>query len=405
MLLALCAFVFTGFAQMSAVSTGKVFTNNLQTSVKGVTEVTDTLIPTSFDGGHPVKYTAQSGGYVFGTNAYGTTPNAQVFGTPEGKTYKVEGVILWVGTNAIDDGNLAVKVWNFIDSTFSTELVSLDVPFAQVTTTTPNEGGDFYYTVMFNSPIEVADSFAVGFDVGSKTDGFGLISTKAGDGGVDAWQTYNGNWKNVPNLWGLDVDMGVFALVNAEDVASKVEVTFNVDMTNAGLEDGDTVIVTGNFANNWTEPGTDTTYFMKDDDGDGIYTLTVEVDQNYELQYKYFKNAGWNGGEWNGEPNRTVTVGTENVVLNDIWGLLSISQETLNQVSIYPNPANSVLNLENLEGVKTVIVSNVLGQNIITNNVSNVNMTINISDLKTGIYLVTLISENGLARTERIIKE
>jgi hypothetical protein len=405
MLLILCAFVLTGFAQLKAVDTGKVFTNNFQNtlSAKGVTEVTDTLIPASFEGGHPVLYTANAGGYVFGANGYHTTPNAQVFVTSEEKTYKVEGVIFWVGANALSDGNLAVKVWNFVDSTFSTELVSLDVPFAQVTTTTPNESGDFYYAVMFDAPIEVADSFAIGFDVGNKANGFGLMSTKAGDGGVGAWQTYNGNWYNVPALWGLDIDMGLFALVSEK--APKISVTFNVDMNDAGLQNGDTVIVTGNFAN-WAEPGTDTTCFMTDEDSDGVYSLTVKVDKNFgELKYKYFKNSGWTGGEWEGDPNRTTTVGTDNVILNDTWGSLSISQEALNQVSIYPNPTNDVLNISNLDGVKTVIISNVLGQSILTNNVSDVNMTINISNLKTGIYLVTLVAENGLVRTERIIKE
>lgn len=209
----------------------------------------------------------------------------------------------------------------------------------------------------------------------------------------------------------VDYSYGEYKLLprSAEDlvpyVPSMVSVTFNVDMTPDAEFDAttDTVWITGNFAG-WAEPGTEGSMFLTDDDEDMIYTLTIEVEENYgELLYKYFDGPSWDDGEWNGDPNRSLTVGTENVVVNDLWGTISVDAELLGAVELYPNPVKDVITLSSTEGVAEIYVSNVLGQTIIkTNTVTN---TIDVSDLNKGIYIVTLVSENGTAVSERIVKE
>jgi len=83
----------------------------------------------------------------------------------------------------------------------------------------------------------------------------------------------------------------------------------------------------------------------------------------------------------------------------------TIAENNLSQVSMYPNPVNNVLTIANMNGVKEVIVSNVLGQALFAKPVSGVEMTINTSEFRNGIYIITIVSENGLVRSERIIKE
>ncbi|MDA3891532.1 MAG: T9SS type A sorting domain-containing protein [Salinivirgaceae bacterium] len=83
----------------------------------------------------------------------------------------------------------------------------------------------------------------------------------------------------------------------------------------------------------------------------------------------------------------------------------TVNETSLDVVSMYPNPVNNALTISNMEGVKEVIVSNVLGQALIAKPVSGIETTINTSDFRTGIYIVTLVSENGLTRSERIIKK
>ncbi len=83
----------------------------------------------------------------------------------------------------------------------------------------------------------------------------------------------------------------------------------------------------------------------------------------------------------------------------------AITESTLAQVSVYPNPVINVLTISNMEGVKAVVVSNVLGQELLVKSVNSPELTINTADFKNGIYIVTLVSENGLTRSERIVKK
>ena len=83
----------------------------------------------------------------------------------------------------------------------------------------------------------------------------------------------------------------------------RADVTFTVDMKNAGLAEGDRVNLNGSFQDNdydgtpenpdlanwcgecgWNE--------MKDDDGDGVYEITLNLATNLTYQYKYTIN-GW----------------------------------------------------------------------------------------------------------------
>ena len=95
-------------------------------------------------------------------------------------------------------------------------------------------------------------------------------------------------------------------------------VTFNVDMSQYGLADGDTVHVNGEFTGWCGDCGYNV---MSDDDGDGIYSLTLDLDPGSYF-WKYTVN-GWNDQESfseavdgctvnnNGNFDRQVVVGTE----------------------------------------------------------------------------------------------
>jgi hypothetical protein len=99
------------------------------------------------------------------------------------------------------------------------------------------------------------------------------------------------------------------------------DVTFNVDMNNvAGFVPGtDLVYLSGSMVG-WAEPGTNANYLMTDPDSDKIYTKTLSLATPVgEITYKYFKGAGWSGGEWNGDPNRKATI-TQATTLNDVFG-------------------------------------------------------------------------------------
>ena len=107
------------------------------------------------------------------------------------------------------------------------------------------------------------------------------------------------------------------------------DITFSVDMSNytAGLSESDTVYLNGNF-NGWCGECNP----MSDDDGDGIWTITMPFeDGSYE--YKFTIN-GWSSQEQFSEVvegctvtdgtfvNRTLTVASENTTLPTVyWNL------------------------------------------------------------------------------------
>ena len=72
-------------------------------------------------------------------------------------------------------------------------------------------------------------------------------------------------------------------------------------------------------------------------------------------------------------------------------------------VSIYPNPANNVLNVT-ANGYNKMEIINFLGQVVINENVSNTNFEVNVSNLNSGVYFVRLQGENGTI-TKKFVKK
>ncbi len=83
-------------------------------------------------------------------------------------------------------------------------------------------------------------------------------------------------------------------------------------------------------------------------------------------------------------------------------GGVAISENVVSEVSIYPNPATSVLNVD-AAGYNQVEVINMLGQVVYSNSISN-NAQINVSDLNNGVYFVRLSGANGTT-TQKFIKK
>ncbi|MBK7215157.1 MAG: hypothetical protein IPH88_18075 [Bacteroidales bacterium] len=96
--------------------------------------------------------------------------------------------------------------------------------------------------------------------------------------------------------------------------------TLNIDMsTAAGFTPGvDVVYVAGGFTGAfWNEPGTNPSLALTQVGSTLNYTITLAVDPG-TYEYKYFRNSGWDGGEWVGGPNRNVNVAA-NMTVNDTW--------------------------------------------------------------------------------------
>jgi len=72
-----------------------------------------------------------------------------------------------------------------------------------------------------------------------------------------------------------------------------------------------------------------------------------------------------------------------------------------NEIKLYPNPTTSVLNIKMKSNLKGATIYSVLGAKVLETK-SN---TINTSNLKSGLYLITIEAENGSIATKRFIKQ
>jgi large repetitive protein len=76
--------------------------------------------------------------------------------------------------------------------------------------------------------------------------------------------------------------------------------------------------------------------------------------------------------------------------------------ELENAFKVYPNPFNDKITIDNNEKLTSVVISNIAGQRVI--DIEYPNREIRTANLVSGIYVISLYTENGIAKTERMIK-
>ncbi|MBT8275776.1 MAG: T9SS type A sorting domain-containing protein, partial [Bacteroidia bacterium] len=71
--------------------------------------------------------------------------------------------------------------------------------------------------------------------------------------------------------------------------------------------------------------------------------------------------------------------------------------------SYYPNPTTDILNLTSLETIEDVVIYNLLGQQVISQDVNTTSLQLDTSSLSTGAYLMR-VTVNGQVGTYKVIK-
>jgi hypothetical protein len=76
---------------------------------------------------------------------------------------------------------------------------------------------------------------------------------------------------------------------------------------------------------------------------------------------------------------------------------------------LYPNPANDNVNIK-VEGLlsneKTIIeVVDIYGKVIYSNSINNINLSIDLSNISSGIYFVLVRNQKQIIKTEKLIIE
>ena len=223
--------------------------------------------------------------------------------------------------------------------------------------------------------------------------------------GTSTWN--NDEWSGDPNRTAL-----IMGETTLDNVWGNMPywVTFNVDMTEADPFDPatDDVYIGGSLAQGWATPGSIPEFMMTPDAANEIYSIGLLLYPG-DYMYKFFRIIdgvpSWDNGEWDGDPNREVTVDTV-MTVDKTWGLLSgIGNQYVEATfSMYPNPTENILNVEQIDGANLIEVYNVVGARVLTiDNITTGNVQISTSKLNTGVYFLNVHSQNGV-QTAKFLK-
>jgi hypothetical protein len=139
-----------------------------------------------------------------------------------------------------------------------------------------------------------------------------------------------------------------------------------------------------------------------------IYTIILLLYPG-DYQYKYFRIIdgvpSWDNGEWTGDPNRTITVVTA-MTVDNIWGEITtdIVKNSSVSFSIYPNPVEDFMKIDNINGADRIEIYNVTGHQVHSLvNITEPSVSISTSGLKKGVYFVSIYAA-GEVQTTKFIK-
>lgn len=165
-------------------------------------------------------------------------------------------------------------------------------------------------------------------------------------------------------------------------------------------EDG-SVLLSGGPWNNLGASGTTLRYFAIQPPTAGCYKLEVYdaygdgINSGYGAGYvKVFDNNSnqivYSDGQFGAQFNYYIYADSPSAI-----------EENLDELSIYPNPANSMLNIQSSTQIQSVELFNIQGQLVIKE--GNVNQ-INVSSLTNGVYMIRIATDNGV-KVQKFVKE
>lgn len=82
------------------------------------------------------------------------------------------------------------------------------------------------------------------------------------------------------------------------------------------------------------------------------------------------------------------------------------NRDVSTDMEVYPNPASDVLNVKNSMGISSISVSNIMGQKVMDiQDVRNDHITLDISELSVGMYILSVEDKSGTLRSSKILKK
>ncbi len=140
--------------------------------------------------------------------------------------------------------------------------------------------------------------------------------------------------------------------------------------------------------------------------GGHVWTCDGYRDDNY-----FHFNWGW-GGQQNGyfaltncssygfNSNHAIIIGIRGPELPE-----NIEELNSQNINLYPNPANEILNITSAETISEIEIVNVMGQVVKRIEVNADNVACNVEDLTRGVYVVRISTESKVISQRKFVKE
>ncbi|MHB8259478.1 MAG: nidogen-like domain-containing protein [Bacteroidia bacterium] len=158
--------------------------------------------------------------------------------------------------------------------------------------------------------------------------------------------------------------------------------------------------------------------FLRDDINNGIWTLLIANTPSTtatDASYASYPNANWRADALGFNCNPTLRLSGNNstdaakikahsnINNNRSSGINKLAGS--NEISIYPNPAKDVLNIEGLMANtnSTLIITDMLGNSVKQFKIQNSQFTIDISDLSEGIFNISITTNEGVLNKRLVI--
>lgn len=130
-----------------------------------------------------------------------------------------------------------------------------------------------------------------------------------------------------------------------------------------------------------------------------------------EIPLSFFTGIGFastNFFQWKVSPHNDSVDNAGYVYLDNLMftvnSVLGNESFTASQIKMYPNPATNVLNIESISTIEKVSVYNVLGQQVISEIPNKAIVTLDVSDLQVGVYVVKTTIDGNVS-SSKFIKE
>jgi hypothetical protein len=136
------------------------------------------------------------------------------------------------------------------------------------------------------------------------------------------------------------------------------------------------------------------------------FTPTLSGWNSYDISLSDFTGLTTRGHIaqliFSGQPIGQGTLYVDNVYFSNV----ALANDTFanNTLKIYPNPASNAITLENESAIESVNIYNVVGQEVKVAAPNANSITLDISNLESGMYIIKSVSE-GKTNTTKFVKK